>query len=201
MTNRNLIFLPGAGGDPEFWRALGDRLPAAWKKTYLGWPGLGNQPASATINGIDDLVTMVESHLGEEPVDLIAQSMGGAIAVRVALKQRTKVRRLVLAATSVGIDVTSFGAKDWRAAYRQEYPNAAAWVLGALPDLSNEFSPVKQPTLLLWGDADRISPVAVGRKLWQLLPTSTLCIVPGGDHSFAHDQAADLVTMISNHLE
>src|SRR6202000_2380728 len=27
---RRLLFLPGAGADPAFWRPLGDRLPASW---------------------------------------------------------------------------------------------------------------------------------------------------------------------------
>ena len=28
---RRLLFLPGAGADPAFWRPLGDRLPASWR--------------------------------------------------------------------------------------------------------------------------------------------------------------------------
>jgi pimeloyl-ACP methyl ester carboxylesterase len=201
MTNRNLLFLPGAGADPEFWQPLGDRLPASWQKTYLGWPGLGHQKPAAGVKGFDDLVALVESHLGEEPTDLLAQSMGGSIALRVALKNPDRVRRLVLVATSVGIDVASLGAADWRAAYRKEYPEAAAWVADAFPDLSGEFSEVKQPTLLLWGEADPISPVAVGRKIWQLLPQATLCTVPAGDHVFAHDRPAEILEVIQRHLE
>ena len=201
MTNRNLVFLPGAGADPEFWRPLGERLPAAWKKTYLGWPGLGHQKPDPAINGVDDLVTFVESHLGEEPVDLLAQSMGGNVALRVAHKHPDKVRRLVLTASSVGIDLTNLGAADWRAAYRKEYPEAAAWVADAYPDLSGELTRVTQPALLLWGDADPISPVAVGRKLWQLLPHATLQILPGADHVFVHERPADIVEVISRHLE
>jgi surfactin synthase thioesterase subunit len=54
-----LLFLPGAGADPAFWRPLGDRLPATWEKVYFGWPGLGAQPPSPDVNGLEDWVSSV----------------------------------------------------------------------------------------------------------------------------------------------
>lgn len=199
--SQNLLFLPGAGADPNFWRPLGERLPASWTKTYLGWPGIGNQEPNPKINGFEDLVGLVESFLGDTPVDLLAQSMGGAVALQVALKHPTKVRRLVLAATSGGLDVASLGASDWRPAYRTTFPNAAAWITETRPDLSADIPRITQPTLLLWGDADPISPVAVGQKLWQLLPQATLSLVAGGDHSFVQERPADIAELIRSHLE
>jgi pimeloyl-ACP methyl ester carboxylesterase len=56
----------------------------------------------------DDLVRLVEAEL-TEPSTLVAQSMGGIVAVRVALRQPTQVRRLVLVATSGGVDVERLG--------------------------------------------------------------------------------------------
>ena len=113
-TPRRLLFLPGAGADPDFWRPLGSRLPGEWHKTYFGWPGLGHQPPSPAIRGFDDLVAMVVAELSEKPVDLLAQSMGGAIALRVALDHPQRVRRLVLAVTAGGLDVAALGGADWR---------------------------------------------------------------------------------------
>ena len=201
MVNPHLVFLPGAAGSPDFWRPLGERLPGGWKKTYLGWPGLGHQPASPDVNGFDDLVRLVEAQLGDEPVDLLAQSMGGAVALRVALTRPTKVRRLVLAATSGGLDVASLGAADWRADYRRSFPRAATWITETRPDFSSELSRVAQPTLLLWGDSDPISPLAVGRELWQRLPRATLTVVRGGDHGFVHDRAGEISDFIASHLD
>jgi pimeloyl-ACP methyl ester carboxylesterase len=198
--SRTVLFLPGAGGDPSFWRPLGERLPSAWTKTYLGWPGLGHQPARPEINGFDDLVRLVEEHLGETPLDLVAQSMGGAIALRVALRHPTRVRRLVLVATSGGIDVTSLGGSDWRPEYRQAFPHAAAWITAPFADLSDELPRVTQPTLLIWGDADPISPLAVGQSLRQLLPRSSLHIIPGGDHDLVQHRAPEVSRLIAGHL-
>ena len=196
-----LLFLPGAGGASEFWRPLGDRLPSLWRKTYLGWPGLGHQPRDPRVNSFDDLVALVEARLGAEPVDLIAQSMGGVIALRIALQHPSRVRRLVLAATSGGLDVASLGATDWRPAYQQDFPNAAPWITSPHPDISKQLPRATNPALLLWGDADPISPVAVGQRLAALLPNATLRLVHGGDHGFAHDRAEEIVEAVHRHLE
>jgi len=38
-SSRKILFLPGAGGSPAFWRPVADRLPAGWTKVHFGWPG------------------------------------------------------------------------------------------------------------------------------------------------------------------
>jgi 2-hydroxy-6-oxonona-2,4-dienedioate hydrolase len=40
--------------------------------------------------------------------------MGGVVAMMVALARPERVRRIVLTATSAGIDVTPFSSEDWR---------------------------------------------------------------------------------------
>ena len=159
VAARRLLFLPGAGADPLFWRPLGERLPTSWDKHYFGWPGIGDQPPHPEVNGIDDLIAMVEAQLWPGPVDLIAQSMGGVVALIVALRNPDNVRRLVLTATSGGVDAADLNRFDWRVGYRREYPNAAAWITEARVDLTTQLPDITCPTLLLWGDRDPISPV------------------------------------------
>lgn len=195
-----LLFLPGAGADPAFWRPLGDRLPAHWTKRYFGWPGLGDQPADPAVNSIADLAAMVEAELEPGPVDLLAQSMGGVVAMRVALRNPGKVRRIVLTATSGGVDVADLTRFDWRASYRSEYPRAAAWITEERIDLTARIASIAAPTLLLWGDADPISPVAIGERLLALLPNAQLHVAVGGDHDLAQAHAAELAPLIEAHL-
>ena len=125
-----ILFLPGAGASPDFWKPVGALLPADWPKEYFGWPGLGDQPHDPAIKGIDDLVRLVAARM-DGPVDLVAQSMGGVIAARLAIEQPQNVRRLVLTVTSGGVDMAGLGASDWRAGYRKSFPRAAAWITGA----------------------------------------------------------------------
>ena len=194
------IFLPGAGGDPDFWRPVGDLLPAASGKTYLGWPGLGDQPASDAVTGFADLVAMVHDAVGDGPADLLAQSMGGAVALQAALDRPDRIRRIVLAATSGGVDVAALGGADWRPDYRRAYPNARLSMLDTWPDLSARLPSVAQPVLLLWGDADPISPLAVAARLARLLPDTRLVTIPGGDHGFIAGRAVEAARPIRSHL-
>ena len=49
-------------------------------------------------------------------------------------------------------------------------------------DLSDVLSRIEVPTLLLYGEADKRSPVAVGEGLHARIPNSTLVILPGVGH-------------------
>ncbi|MBS0541123.1 MAG: alpha/beta fold hydrolase [Proteobacteria bacterium] len=197
-----LLFLPGAGASPTFWRPLGDRLLARRPRAYLGWPGLGNQPADPAVNGLDDLVTLVEAHMADGPVDILAQSMGGVVALKTVLRNPGKVRRLVLSVTSGGVDAAARAAAlhDWRADYRRSFPNAAPWIGGDRTDLTDRIGTIACPTLLLFGDADPISPPFVGERLASLLPNARLEIVRGGDHDLVAKRVDDVLPLVERHL-
>ena len=194
-----ILFLPGAGASPDFWKPVGRLLPADWPKEFFGWPGLGDQPHDPAVKGIDDLVRMVASKI-DGPVDLVAQSMGGVIAARLAVEQPQRVRRLVLTVTSGGVDMPGLGASDWRADYRTSFPGAAAWIteVAASPGLPVER--IAAPTLLLWGDADPISPTAVGRHLESRIANARLHVVRGGGHDLAQTHAREVAPLIEAHL-
>lgn len=195
----SVIFLPGITGDPNFWRPVGDRLPAPWPKVYLGWPGLGSERGTPPLESVADMVASVERHLGNG-ADLVAQSMGGVIAVLTALRNGANVRRLVLAATSGGLDMRRWHALDWRTDYREQYPQAPAWIYEPWPDLTEQLPRLNQKALLLWSDSDPISPPTVGRHLQSLLPHSALEVVSGGSHAFAKEQADKIAPLIEKHL-
>jgi pimeloyl-ACP methyl ester carboxylesterase len=194
-----VFFLPGSGASPDFWRPVGERLPGGWRKTYFGWPGIGHQPPDPAIRGFDDLVGLVSGRM-DGPVDLVAQSMGGVIAARLALAQPHLVRRLVLTVTSGGVDMGAFGAADWRADYRAEYPEAAEWIYERSAAAPLPVERIAQPTLLIWGDRDAISPVGVGEYLARSMPNARLHVLAGGGHGLASDMADRVAPLIERHL-
>ncbi|EJN14487.1 putative hydrolase or acyltransferase of alpha/beta superfamily [Bradyrhizobium sp. YR681] len=200
---RKIFFLPGAGGSPEFWQPVARLLPNERDKVFFGWPGLGNQPHDPTINSIDDLVRLVEARLDERldgPVDLVAQSMGGVIAARIALNRPKIVNRLVLAVTSGGASMDRFGASDWRAEYRGQFPQAADWIMESSRSAELPVELIEAPTLLIWGDSDPISPVTVGLHLESRMPNAKLHVVRGGDHGLASNKAEIVAPLIARHL-
>ena len=196
---RTLLFLPGAAGTAAFWRPVADRLPAGWTKTLLNWPGAGDEPHDPRVRGVEDLVELAAGEL-DGHTDVVAQSMGGAVAIGMALRYPARIRRLVLVATSGGLDVDRPGVTDWRPEYRTRFPRAAAWVWEERPDYGAAIATVIAPALLIWGDADPFSPVTVGRRLAELLPDSALHVVPGGTHDLACENADEVAGLIAAHL-
>jgi pimeloyl-ACP methyl ester carboxylesterase len=61
-------------------------------------------------------------------------------------------------------------------------------------------SALRIPTLLLWGDADPISPVEAGRRLAAVLPQAELHVIPGGGHDVACAFASEVAPLIARHL-
>jgi len=194
-----LMFLPGAGGDTTLWKPVADLLSHRGQRRFFSWPGFGGAPADPSVRGIDDLVARVVAEIAG-PVVLFAQSMGGIIALRAALAVPELVRALVLSVTSGGIDVRALGAVDWRPEFEQRNPQLPRWFLDARDDMTSELHGIGAPALLLWGDADEISPIAVGRRLNQLLPRSSLVILPGGTHDLARERAREVAPHIERHL-
>jgi pimeloyl-ACP methyl ester carboxylesterase len=193
-----ILFLPGAGASPDFWKPVAERLPADCPRHHFGWPGLGSQPADPSIKSIDDLMRLVLTEMSE-PVDLVAQSMGGIVATRLAIAHPRLVRRLVLTVTSGGVDMASFGASDaWRADYRKAHPGA--WITEAPAAALVPVERITAPTLLIWGDIDPISPVAVGKHLEQRIPGARLHVVAGGDHDVAQTHAKEVAALIAAFL-
>lgn len=197
--SETLLFLPGASGNIDVWRPVSDGLHHPGRRQFISWPGFGGVPQEAGVNGMDDLVARVVSSM-TGPVDLLAQSMGGSIAIRAALQRPELVRHLVLSVTSGGLDVASLGGADWRPWYRQTFPSLPDWFVADRVDLSGRLQELTMPVLLLWGDADPISPVAVGKRLSELLPRAELVVVPGGTHDLVAECAHDVVPHIEAHL-
>lgn len=197
-----IFFLPGAGASASFWQPVADQLPAREVRHFFAWSGLGNEPPDASIRAIDDLVRIVLAALEAEaePAVLVAQSMGGYVAMKAALAVPGRVRRIVLAVTSAGVPMSELGGSDWRASYQASFPDAASWIGDPTEDLSVQLADVAVPCLLVWGDADPISPVAVGERLAEILPDARLHVLAGANHDLAITHAAEVAGLIREHL-
>lgn len=194
-----VVFFAGASGASGFWTPISDRMPDRWATRSLSWPGAGAEPHDPAISGYDSLVDRAAAAVADGS-DVVAQSMGGVVAIGLALAHPQKIRRLVLVATSGGIDTRRFGAEDWRAEYRSEFPRAASWVTEHHVDYTRELPGIDIPACLIWGDEDAISPPAVGRALEAALPRSSLHIISGGTHMMARERPDEIAALIVGHL-
>ena len=79
-------------------------------------------------------------------------------------------------------------------------PKLPRWFTDEREDLTDRLGELSLPVLLLWGDADPISPVSVGRRLAELLPRAELIVLKGGTHDLVHERANEVVPYIEKHL-
>jgi pimeloyl-ACP methyl ester carboxylesterase len=195
-----LLFLPGASGDIDFWTPLAASLRHPSSQVHFGWPGFGPTRHDPSVAGIDDLVEKVVAEI-DQPTAIIAQSMGGVIALQAASRRAELVTHLVLTVTSGGIDLQDLAAQDWRPAFLEANPSLPRWFAELRLDLTNTLPSINVPSLLLWGDADPISPVAVGERLASLLPQAVLHVIPGGKHDLGKAFAEAIAPLIASHLK
>ncbi|OEC85747.1 alpha/beta fold hydrolase [Acinetobacter sp. YK3] len=196
----NLVFLPGASGNTQFWDPLIVQLPETYTKQVLTYPGFHGVTPVANINNFNDLTEYVLEQI-QHPSILIAQSMGGIFAIAAALQKTELVKGLILIATSGGINLDRFEVQDWRQFYRQEYVEYPDWFTTTKVDYEQSLFDIEVDTLLIWGDQDPISPIEVGQYLNQIFQKSKLYIVDGGDHQLAEKYAEEVAIQIKDYLD
>jgi pimeloyl-ACP methyl ester carboxylesterase len=195
-----IVFLPGASGRASFWEPVASRLADVGPTRCLAWPGFGGIPQDRSIDSLDDLYRWVLARLPAGASHVVAQSMGGVLAARLAIEHAERVARLVLVATSGGVDVALLGGEDWRPDYRASLPDVPPWFVLDRTDLTGRLGTIRAPTLLLWSDADPVSPLAVADLLTARIPGARRVVVPGGTHTFGEERPDEVADAIRAHL-
>ena len=194
-----LVFFPGAGGRVEHLRPIAERLARRRSTRICEYPGLAGVAPDPSLCSLSDLQRYLLDRLPER-FDLVTMSMGGVLALRIALAHPERLRKLVLMATSGGVDMPSLGGIDWRDTFRRLQPDAPSWFLDDRSDVTPELSRITLPTLLIYGDADLIAPPRVGQLLREKLADAQLEIIPGATHDLEIDHPDLIASLIEAHL-
>jgi pimeloyl-ACP methyl ester carboxylesterase len=197
-SEETTLFLPGSGGRRAFWEPISARLGRAGRRVLFAWPGFGDAPSEPSIQSLDDLYAWFVARAPNSPSNVVAQSMGGVLAMRFAIDHPDRVRRLVLVATSGGTRLR-FGI-DWRLGFRAERANVPDWFERDRTELDVRLGEVRAPTLLLFGDQDPIAPVATGEYLRSLLHDARLVVIEGATHMLAEERADEVARAIDDHF-
>lgn len=195
-----IVFLPGANGRKAFWRPVAERLADLGPAQLVGYPGFGDEPRDPSVRSVDDLYRWLLRRLPAGTYRVVAQSMGGTLATRLAIAHPDRVARLALSATSGGVDVARLGGADWRAAFRAARPDVPDWFELDRTDLTDRLGEIRAPTLLLWSDVDPISPLAVSELLLARIPGARRAVVKGGTHSFAEERPDEVAALLREFL-
>lgn len=194
-----LVFLPGAGGRLTLLKRLAERLARRRTAILCEYPGLGDAAPDPELRTLNDLQHHLLQSLPAH-FDLVAKSMGCSLALRIALAEPHRVRKLVLLAASGGVNVAALGGVDWRDMFRTLQPSGPAWFVEDRTDLSDRLGEIAQPTLLVFGDGDLIAPVRVGEFLLERLNDARLEVIAEGTHDLEGEFPDLAASLIEAHL-
>lgn len=83
-----------------------------------------------------------------------------------------------------------------RSAYLATMRSMAGWITRLQNGLDAHLAASQTPTLALWGERDRMNPVANGRMLADVQPTVRLEVFPGAGHNLAQERPEAVVRAI-----
>lgn len=232
-SDLSLILVHGAGSSATIWDPLIERLGGRWPVQAPNLPGHGGDPGPRR-ESIREYATWLEAYLSERvdgPAVLVGHSMGGAIALEVALRRRPELAGLVLVSTGarlrVAPEVLAGILADFEATMKRfgEYcfspdtplelrkesqvrlEQAGAETVHADLSACDRFDvmarleAIELPTLVVCGAADQVTPAKYSHYLAQQIPGARLELIEGGSHMLPAEQPADLALLIAEFLE
>jgi pimeloyl-ACP methyl ester carboxylesterase len=194
---RRVIFVHGSPGEAEEWRHLLLDVPPGLEYVAVDRPGFGRSGREAVV-GLDRqaarLSELLVTRAGRAPV-LVGYSMGGPVAVRMAVDYPDRVAGLVLVGAALDPmleRVTRIQRVAAHPALGRLLPrclrNANAELMALeteLRALAPALGSIRVPVVVLHGDADPLVPFANVDYMRRMLSGSarlTVRRVRGGDH-------------------
>jgi pimeloyl-ACP methyl ester carboxylesterase len=194
-----VAYLPGASGLWTTWEPIAAVLASRREPLLFDYPGLGESAENPDLHSLSELANWIADELPER-CDLVALSMGSALALRLALDHSARIRRLVLVTPCGGLNAARFGALDWRDAFREQRPDAPSWFLDDHTDFSARLREILAPTLIVVGERDLIAPASIGQFLRSQLPSAKLEVIADATHDLEEEHPAFLASLIEAHF-
>jgi pimeloyl-ACP methyl ester carboxylesterase len=223
-----VVFIHGAGGSARTWYFQQEYFKNLLDVVLVDLPGHGGSPGegSATIEGYCDFVARGLRTRGSGPVSFVGHSMGGAIALSMALAHPEMVKSLVLMGTGArlrvlpeileGITGDMKGTAGMildiafaegtppmiKEVAREEYlknrPEVLLMDFTACDgfDVTASLDRIGVPTLVLCGTLDRLTPVRYSQFLKAGIPGASLCLVEDAGHMVMLEKPAETNTAL-----
>ncbi len=211
------IFLHGWRSDGTIWFDVAEKMVDIIPYC-VDLPGFGKSPAPNKAFSLEDYAHLVRRFIEKlelKNVALVGHSFGGRVAIKLVSTNPGLVEKLVLVdsagfvAPSVKKTVLKAIAKSVKPFFkpvfmqplrRKIYSTMGAEDYITTPelkqtfikvvneDLSDAMRSIVTPTILVWGEKDKETPLGVGQKMHALIPKSSLKVIKGAGHFSFLDQ-------------
>lgn len=190
-----LVVIPGTGTDTRVFAPLVRDLAAHFSVLVFDPRGAGQSgkpDVPYTVLDMADDAAALMDHLGWSNASVLGYSLGGRIALALALARRDLVGRLVLAATSAWSPAMKVGSRRWlvfRVLARVPLPRSVdpqpRWsqarqlAASRAVDLRDRLGELAVPTLVVHGRGDRMVPLRLAEELRDGIPGARLSVLEG----------------------
>lgn len=205
-----VVLIHGFGASHRWWRYSLPVLASSYCVYAIDLPGFGrtSRPGRFAIADAVEMITTWMSAVGIDHAHVVGHSLGGQVALSLALRHPHKVDRLILA-DATGLPLAR---PLWQLAWqglRSEFGYSRRFSVRRLAaalhsgprvlwsasqaimkeDLRQSLSDVDAPTLVVWGDQDRLVPLESGYAMASAIPGAELQVLAGGSHKAMIEQA------------
>ncbi len=197
-SSPSLVFLPGYASDMEGAKALAldafaaSRGAAMLRLDYSGTGSSGGHFDEGTLADWLEEVLAAVDHLTEGPLILIGSSMGGWLALHLALLRPERMRALVGIAAAP--DFTNWGFSGGQDA-EQRGLALGFWQSGQQLLLLDKEVPIDCPVRLLHGERDEEVPLEIAFRTMRALRSGDiqLNVLKGGGHRLSEPHEIDAI--------
>ncbi|HEX5579739.1 MAG TPA: alpha/beta fold hydrolase [Candidatus Limnocylindria bacterium] len=200
----DLVLIHGLAGSGDWWTHNQAALTGAFRVTTVDLPGFGNSHPEARLI-LDEVPAQVAALMGSQGIDrahVMGHSMGGLVAGALASDHPERVDRLVL----VDAGFLAFDPKlrhrvtgllrtlPWTSPslmpvlvrdMARSGPIRMMAATGELlrKDWREKLPGINAPTLVIWGEHDRVCDLRIGRQIASSVPDARLVIIRGAGHN------------------
>ncbi|MEW6664254.1 MAG: alpha/beta hydrolase [Thermodesulfobacteriota bacterium] len=229
----SLLFIHGAGGNASIWDEQASFFCGRSRVFRLDLPGHGRSSGRGEdgIQAYTEWVRgFVESASCPEPVVVIGHSMGGAIALQLALDPPAMLHGMVLMGTGARlgvmpaifqlleadpegffrtIDLVAYGSSASKELRKKGTDTIRGCPLPVILkdfracdrfNVKNRLQEIKLPTLIVCGEEDKLTPVKHSVFLSEHIPGSRLVLIPEVGHMAMVEEPVTVNTAIEDFL-
>ena len=215
-----VVFLHGWGGSIDSFKFVAENLKLNKRCLILDFPPFGKSTEPKTIWGVKEYARALKEVLDREKIekfDIISHSFGGRVAIYFSSVYTDMVNKLVLI-DSAGIKIKSLKKESKIFLYKifkhfgiqlnfgsSDYNSLSPHMKKCFSKIVNEdlkcyAKTIKLPTLLIYGEKDKDTPLCIAKKLNKLIKSSKLVIIKNAGHFAYLDNFYECKPLLENFL-